>query len=73
MRNNGSVVDAAIASGFCMSVDNMHSSGIGGGGFMLVYIRENKTFEALDFREVAPGRATADMFDGYPESSMYGK
>ena len=40
---------------------------------MLVYSRENKSFEALDFREVAPGRATSGMFDGSSESSMYGK
>ncbi len=62
LRKNGSVVDAGIASCFCLGVINMHSSGLGGGGLMLVYIRENKTFEAFDYRERAPIAATPEFF-----------
>ena len=68
---NGSAVDAAIASCFCVGVINKHSSGIGGGGFMLVYQRNKNVrdlrdrFVALDFRESAPGRSTWNMFDHY--------
>ena len=69
---NGSAVDAAIASCLCVGVINKHSSGIGGGGFMLIYQREKNVkdlrdrFTALDFREKAPGRSKWNMFEYYP-------
>ena len=37
LNSNGSAVDAAIAAVFCLGVINMYSSGVGGGGVMLVY------------------------------------
>ena len=69
---NGSAVDAAIAACLCVGVINKHSSGIGGGGFMLIYQREKNVkdlrdrFTALDFREKAPGRSKWNMFEYYP-------
>ena len=62
LNSNGSAVDAAIASVFCLGVINMHSSGIGGGGVMLVYNRKLKKAKVIDFRETAPGTTTSDMF-----------
>ena len=59
---NGSAVDAAIAAMFCLGVINMHSSGVGGGGVMLVYDRKLKKAKVIDFRETAPGATTSDMF-----------
>ena len=58
----GSAVDAAIAAMFCLGVINMHSSGVGGGGVMLVYDRKLKKAKVIDFRETAPGATTSDMF-----------
>ena len=40
---------------------------------MLIYNRENKTFEALDFREAAPGRIKSDVYDKDYNASRYGK
>jgi len=37
LRDNGSAVDAAIATLFCLGVHDMHSGGIGGGFHMVVY------------------------------------
>lgn len=59
MIQNGSAVDAAIATGICLGIVNMHSSGIGGGGVMLTFTpnktsKTNYTVEAFDFRETAP-------------------
>eukprot|EP00794_Sanderia_malayensis_P014205 gene14205-15687_t len=74
LKKNGSVVDAAIASCFCLGVINMHSSGLGGGGVMLVYIRENQTFEAFDYRERAPFAATEDFYkDKYNQTLREGQ
>ena len=54
LNKGGSAVDAAIAAMFCLGVINMHSSGIGGGGVMLVYNRAKKNASLIDFRETAP-------------------
>ena len=54
LKKGGSAVDAAIAAMFCLGVINMHSSGVGGGGVMLVYNRAAKEASVIDFRETAP-------------------
>ena len=54
LEKGGSAVDAAIAAMFCLGVINMHLSGIGGGGVMLVYNRSAKEASIIDFRETAP-------------------
>ena len=62
LNKKGSAVDAAIAAMFCLGVINMHSSGVGGGGVMLVYSRKLKKAKVIDFRETAPAATTSDMF-----------
>jgi len=69
---NGSAVDAAIASLLCLGVINCHSTGIGGGGFMMVYQKEKKQAKVIDFREAAPGKAHKDLFDGNIENGIRG-
>lgn len=61
----GNAMDAAAAVSFALSVVEPFSSGIGGGGFMVLRMGEATT--TLDFREVAPASATRDMFveDGH--------
>src|SRR6266511_3069367 len=68
LRAGGNAVDAAVAAAFALSVVENQSSGLGG-GFALVYDANEKKVHALDFREVAPGRARPDMFlkDGAPQ------
>ncbi|XP_057892261.1 glutathione hydrolase 7 isoform X2 [Melospiza georgiana] len=54
LARHGSSVDAAIASALCAGIVNPHSSGLGGGGVMLLHdIRKNRSW-VIDFREVAP-------------------
>ena len=51
----------------------MHSAGIGGGGFMVVYNKSTKFVEVIDFREEAPGKANRKMYVGGAMSSRVGK
>ncbi|XP_038014913.1 glutathione hydrolase 7 isoform X3 [Motacilla alba alba] len=54
LARHGSSVDAAIASALCAGIVNPHTSGLGGGGVMLIHdIRKNRSW-VIDFREVAP-------------------
>jgi gamma-glutamyltranspeptidase / glutathione hydrolase len=60
MRQGGNAFDGAIAAALMLGVSGPTASGIGGGGFALVYVaHEHKTI-ALDFREAAPAHAGAD-------------
>ncbi|XP_029362299.1 glutathione hydrolase 7 [Echeneis naucrates] len=57
----GSSVDAAITAALCLGIVHPHSSGIGGGGVMLVHdIRKNET-RVIDFRETAPSAIHEEM------------
>ncbi|MDP6945097.1 MAG: gamma-glutamyltransferase, partial [Myxococcota bacterium] len=56
----GNAVDAAVAVSLGLSVTEPWSSGLGGGGFMIVHMDGESV--AWDFREMAPAGATRDMF-----------
>ncbi|MEM4781818.1 MAG: gamma-glutamyltransferase [Halalkalicoccus sp.] len=69
LRDGGNAVDAAIAVQFALTVTQPHSSGIGGGGFMLYYDATADSVEIVNSRERAPAGATPGMFlddDGEP-------
>jgi len=61
LEQGGNAVDAAVAASFAISVLRPQSSGIGGGGFMLVYKPQHDVL-AYDFRERAPRKASRDMY-----------
>lgn len=61
LERGGNAVDAAIAVGYVLAVTHPQAGNIGGGGFMLLRTKDGKT-TAIDFREMAPSKASRDMF-----------
>ena len=68
LEKGGHAVDAAIAAHTVLGLVEPQSSGLGGGGFMVVYERSAEKLSVYDGRETAPAAATEDMFirDGEP-------
>jgi gamma-glutamyltranspeptidase / glutathione hydrolase len=76
LKRGGNAVDAAVAVAFALAVVEPAAGNIGGGGFMLVRLANGRT-EFLDYREVAPAKATRDMYIGadgklLPDASVTG-
>ena len=62
LNRDGNIIDAFVAASFAISVERPHSTGIGGGGFLLYFSKaENKVY-AFDFREIAPLAASKNMY-----------
>ena len=50
-----------VATGFALAVVHPQAGNLGGGGFMLIRLANGET-HFIDYREKAPGAATADMY-----------
>lgn len=61
MKQGGNAIDAAIATHFALAVVFPAAGNIGGGGFMVVRLKDGTT-ATLDFREKAPAAATTNMY-----------
>ena len=61
LKRGGNAVDAGVAVAFALAVVEPAAGNIGGGGFMLVRLADGRT-SFLDYREVAPGAATRNMY-----------
>src|SRR5579862_2572499 len=72
----GNAIDAAVAVGYALAVVDPCCGNIGGGGFMLIRRADGRE-TVINFRETAPGAATADMYldkNGKPirDASLHG-
>ncbi|HYV84210.1 MAG TPA: gamma-glutamyltransferase [Pyrinomonadaceae bacterium] len=61
MKRGGNAVDAAIAVAFALAVTHPAAGNLGGGGFMLIRLKDGRT-TAIDYREMAPGAAHRDVY-----------
>jgi gamma-glutamyltranspeptidase/glutathione hydrolase/leukotriene-C4 hydrolase len=72
LKKGGTAVDSAVATLFCQGATNIHSSGIGGGLFMVVYVKKLGKAWFYNGREKAPAKATRDMFVNNTRASTQG-
>jgi gamma-glutamyltranspeptidase/glutathione hydrolase len=72
LRRGGNAVDAAVATGFAMAVTYPPAGNIGGGGFMVIHMRDHDEDVAIDYREAAAAATTPQIFlgsDGRPDAA----
>ena len=62
LAQGGNAVDAAVATGLALAVVLPRAGNLGGGGFMVIYLKEEDKTIAIDYREKAPSAATRDLF-----------
>ena len=62
LRQGGNAIDAAVATALTLAVVLPRAGNLGGGGFMLIYSNELQKTIAIDYREMAPAKASRDMF-----------
>jgi len=62
LNGGGNAVDAAVAAAATLGVTDPFSCGIGGGGFMVVYLAKDKRVVTIDHRETAPASFSPSVF-----------
>jgi gamma-glutamyltranspeptidase/glutathione hydrolase len=62
LNRGGNAVDAAVAAAATLGVTDPFSCGVGGGGFMVIYLARDNRVITLDHREVAPAAFHSNAF-----------
>ncbi|RFP10814.1 MULTISPECIES: gamma-glutamyltransferase [unclassified Duganella] len=62
LNQGGNAIDAAVAAAATLGVTDPFSCGIGGGGFMVIYLARDKRVITIDHRETAPANFTPTVF-----------
>ena len=64
LAHGGNAIDAAVATAFALAVTLPEAGNLGGGGFIVAYLKDRREVVTVDFREMAPRSATATMYLG---------
>ncbi len=68
MSDGGNAIDAAVAAMAVMNVVEPQSSGVGGGGFVMIHLAETGETHALNCREMAGAATRPDVFVNQPDA-----
>jgi len=63
LKKGGNAIDAAVTTAFALNASEPFASGIGGGGFMVIYLASEKRITVVDFREKAPSGVPKEIFN----------
>ncbi len=72
LKSGGNAIDAAIATQLALAVVYPGAGNIGGGGFMVAHLKNGKNI-TIDYREMAPAKASRDMYldaNGNPQMNL---
>lgn len=72
IKQGGNAIDAAVAVGFALGVCEPNASGLGGGGFMTIKLKDHKDPIFVDFREIAPQAAVPAIWPLDAEGKVMG-
>lgn len=70
LQDGGNAADAAVTVALCLGLINSHSSGIGGGSFIVSWKGEETI--SIDAREAAPQKAHKNMYESFPLLAQFG-
>jgi gamma-glutamyltranspeptidase/glutathione hydrolase len=62
LNKGGNAIDAAVAAAATLGVTDPFSCGLGGGGFMVIYLAKDKRVITIDHRETAPSSFSPAVF-----------
>src|SRR5450830_745741 len=62
LNKGGNAIDATVAAAATLGVTDPFSCGVGGGGFMVIYLAKDKRVVTIDHRETAPASFTPTVF-----------
>ena len=73
LEAGGNAIDAAVAVGFSLAVTLPRAGNLGGGGFMLIYLKEQNEILAIDYRGQSPSELEGNQIFGVELPKDYEK
>ena len=71
LARGGNAIDAAVAVGYALAVTHPVAGSLGGGGFMMVRLADGSV-HAIDYREMAPAKATRALNEKQLKGGAHG-